>query len=300
MKKILILIHLLLIIPLCGCERENELGNDDIITAFYVNLENSVYEISAEILDFENEKNAVLKTAHGETLQLAYANLMKSLKKSPYPGHAGSLIFGSEICVSGLKEAVSFFSDINIISPNISLMLTEDSFSDFKPLSIYDATKKEALMPLPLYTLFIPENKTAFIPVISCIEGEPENTGGIIAEDFIFRYYIDEKSSDIYRLLTNSFKKDFYGSNEILKSKCKLKNKNNLIKAEVNLEIKNLTQKDSRKIASELSDEISDFAETLKENGLCSLLKKGEFQNVQTDIKITVPDMGKLKKQEEK
>lgn len=299
MKKIFLTAGLLCIVFLNGCKSVTELGKNDIITSFYIDLNENLYEISAEILNFENEENSSLKTAYGESLALAYKNLIKSLEKPPYIGHAGTLIIGDGLCENSLYETINFFSDINMISPNINVMLTEDSFTDFKPNSIYDGVKNKTLTQLPLYTLFLPENETVFIPVISAFENEPQNTGGAIFKDFIYKYYISEEESVIYKLLTNNFQNDYYNSNELLKSKCKMKNKDGNLEIKLKLEIKNLTEKKNDLISEEIKNDTEDFIKKIKENNLCDLLKKGDFNSFETFIDITVPDMGKLKKQED-
>ena len=283
---------------LCGCAKADELGKNDIITAFYVNhSEFTFFEVSAEILDFESNNKTRTETAFGETVEAAYANLMKNMKNVPYAGHAGVLVLGDGLCLEGLKETISFFSDINIISPNINLMLTEDSFMVFNPHSIYEASKSEALPAVPLYTLFIPENRMTVIPVIKSTDGEPEKAGGIIAENLEFKYYADEKSCTIYRLLTNNFNDRYFNSNEILKSKCKIKNNNGTLKIRLELTLKNLTKKENENISSRISEEIKKFTDELKKHNLCSVLKNGDFNTCTIEIKITVPDTGKLKEE---
>ena len=196
MRKKLIIAGLFCVLFLCGCKSKTELGKDDIMVVFYADYNENSYEISAEILDFQNDEGSFIKTAYGSSFEIAYENLVKSLKKPPYTGHAGALIIGDGLCENSLYETINFFSGVSLISPNIAVMLTEDDIRDFKPNSIYDKIKNETLEKLPLYTLFLPENKISSIPVISAVENEPQNTGNAVFEDFIFKYYVSDKKED--------------------------------------------------------------------------------------------------------
>lgn len=301
MKKLLITMQIFFIFILCGCAKSDELGNNNIITAFYVDFnEQTLFEVTAEITDFTESNRTYTETAFGETVNSAYSNLMKNMKKTPYAGHSGVLVLGDGLCRIGLSETIKFFSDINIISPNINVMMTEDAFSDFIPCAIYDASKNEMLSVVPLYTLFMPENSTTVIPVIKCTDGQPEKSGGIITQNLEFKHYEDEKSCLIYRLLTNSFKDVYFNSNEILSSKCKIKNYDGTLKVQMKTEIKNLSDKSTEKTETELKEDIKTFIDDIKKHNLCNVLKNGDFNNVDINIKITVPDTGKLKDEEKK
>lgn len=295
MKKLFIIITIIL---LSGCTKANEVGENDIITAFFADYtEENFFEVSAEILDFKKSDNqkAHIKTAFGTTIQSAYANLMKNMENSPYLGHTGVLVLGDGLCLNGLKETVEFFSDINSISPNINVMLTEDSFSDFEPTLIFESAKKKILPSVPIYTLFIPSDSMNVIPVIKSEEGKPKKSGGVISDSLNFKHYIDEDLYTSYSLITNKFEDSFYKSFEILNSKCKVKNEDGTLKISLNLTLKNLINNENEKIKSDTISDLSEFLEEIKKNNLEEVLKKGDFQKSEIEVKIKVPDTGKLK-----
>ena len=295
MKKLFIIITILL---LSGCSKANELGENDIITAFYADYsEETLFEVSAEILDFKETSNtkAHIETAYGKSIQSAYANLINNMKNPPYQGHTGVLILGDGICLNGLREAIEFFSDMNSISPNINVMLTEDSFSDFEPLSIFEATKAKAIPAIPVYTLFMPSDSLSVIPVIRANEGSPEKSGGIISDNLNFKCYINENLYTSYALITNKFEDSFFKSFEVLNTRCKTKNKNETLKINLNLTLKNLSKTENEKIKADILKDISEFLEEIKKNSSYDVLKKGNFKKAEVEINITVPDTGKLK-----
>ena len=93
MKKLLITMQIFFVFILCGCAKFDELGNNNIITAFYVDFnEQTLFEVTAEIKDFTEANRTYTETAFGETVNSAYSNLMKNMKKTPYAGHSGVLV----------------------------------------------------------------------------------------------------------------------------------------------------------------------------------------------------------------
>lgn len=295
MKRLFLFLLALLFLTfsLCGCKKSEELGKVEISTVFFVNKKDSIFSITAELLDLE-EDGSTLKNANGKTLSEAYFSLCERLEKPLYTGHTKALVLKEGLCEEGILKAAEFFSSLSSISPGIKILMTESSPEDFSPLSIYEAVKNEAVESIPLYSLFIPENETTAIPVALSKEKKPESNGAAIIRNFEFKHYIDKNAYETLRLLTNE-KITLFASNEIAKSKCTLKNENESLEINVNLKFKGQSKKTQPETASELKKAIENLIKELTDENLSEVLKKGKFQKSTCDIKISDSHTGRTK-----
>ena len=292
MKKFLVMLPLFLVLFLCGCKGRNELGNNGIVTVFFVDFGENQFEITAETADFTKDKKEkkILFTSKGETLNKAYSLLEESMTSTPYEGHTAAIILGDELCKNlKIKDTIGFFADMNILSPNISIFLTEDSPSDFKEGTIYSAVKKEMLSKAPLYTFFLSENEISLIPVISCIDGLPESTGAAICENLNFKYYLTEDEYRLYRLLTDKLNKKYYKSFEIISSKGKISVNNNTL----NIKLQTKTKNPIDEIL--LKEDIYRLIEKSSQNGFKALFSKNEWDNTEISVTTLIANTGKIK-----
>ena len=301
MKKAIIFSQIFLTLILCGCTQSDEIGNNDIIVSFFADFnENTLFEVSAEIPNLQKKGESWIETAYGSSIKNAYSNLMNKLKNPPYSGHSKILILGDGLCTNGLFETVQYFSDINVISPNINLVFTEDSLSDFEPLSVYNMTKENSFPTTPLYTLFLPKNETAVIPVISSKDKSPQKIGGVITKNLNFKYYISEEEYNIYSLLTNKPTDSFYKNHELLKSKSKISTKDGILSVELIIILKNADKDEQKELKSTVFSEILSFTEMLKKENLTTLLEKDGFDTAEIKIEVKASDTGKIKDERQK
>lgn len=292
MKKILLIFPLSAVLLFCGCGSENELGNNDIITVFYADFNNEIYEITAETTNFKEKGNPekTLQTAYGKNLTDAYLQLLDKMFLTPYLGHTTSLIIGDGLCRSKMmKETLLFFADINIISPDISVFLTEDSISDFEAGKIYDAVKNETLPHSSLYTFFLPKSVTSIIPVISSVEGLPQGTGGAVTENMEFKYYLTEEEYSLFRILKNDFNEKYYKSCEIISSKGSTKVKGETLEINLKAEIKNMTDK------NQFEKDIYNLSKKAEDNNFKELFSEKHWDNAEIKADITTAYTGKIK-----
>lgn len=295
MKRLFLFLLAFLFLPfsLCGCKKSEELGKVEISTVFFVDKKDSLFSVTAELLELE-EGSATLKIANGKTLSEAYFSLCDKLEKPLYTGHTKAIVLKEGLCEEGISETAEFFSSLSSISPVIKILMIESSPEDFSPLSIYEAVKNEAVEVIPLYSLFIPENKTTAIPVALSKEKKPESNGAAIIRNFEFKHYIDKNAYEVLRLLTNE-KITSFASNEIAKSKCTLKNENESLEIKVNLKLKGQREKPRSETASELERAIENLIKELTDENLSEVLKKGKFKKSTCDIKISDSHTGRMK-----
>lgn len=295
MKRLFLFLLAFLFLPfsLCGCKKSEELGKVEISTLFFVDKKDSLFSVTAELLDLE-EDGSTLKTANGKTLSEAYFSLCERLEKPLYTGHTKALVLKEGLCEEGILKAAEFFSSLSSISPNIKILMTESSPEDFSPLSIYDAVKNDAVESIPLYSLFIPENETTAIPVALSKEKKPESDGAAIIRNFEFKHYIDKNAYETLRLLTNE-KLGSFSEKEIAKSKCVLKNENGSLEIKINLKLKGQREKPRSETASELEKAIENLIKELTDENLSEVLKKGKFKKSTCNIKISDSHTGRTK-----
>lgn len=295
MKKSALIVFLVFCVMLSGCKNQSELGNSEVVTVFFVENRNELFEIAAYTAEY-GDNGGELHKAYGKSVSTAYSSLMSGFLREPYLGHAGAIVLGGGLCADGLSETLSFFADLPEISPNISVFMSEDSPESFENGNIYDSVRHGYLPSVRLYTLFLPHNKTAVIPVISEINKTAEKSGAGVCEDMEFKFYLTESEYEIYRLLSNTLTDSYFDGLEVINTNCRTKNDGGNLKICAEIQVENSSGGDLSDISEKLTDEINGLTKKAKENNFKEIFSDGKWNTAEADVKVTEYLHGRLRR----
>lgn len=130
MKKIIS--FLIAVLCLSGCYNYNEMNDLSIISALGIDYEDNLYKLSAQVVEFKNEKETfVTFTSEGNTIYEALRNLSKSSSKKMYISHLEVLLLSEKVYKEKNDEIIDFFANYPESSLNYYVTVTDGSPIDF-------------------------------------------------------------------------------------------------------------------------------------------------------------------------
>ncbi|MBQ6546518.1 MAG: Ger(x)C family spore germination protein [Bacilli bacterium] len=277
MKKIKILLLILIIIPLTGCNYM-ELNKLAIVSALGIDYKDNKYEITAQVMDIQKTTNgdmsqkSIIYEAEGKTIGKAIRNLSEKYPKTIYLGHLEIIILGKEIAEEKTNDTFDFLIRSPEVRSTGNILVNkyqsaketlnpknekENSFATEQiKSSLENATKRTGTVKMITFEEFIQEylqkGIDPVIPIIRIGKNKDETSNTIIThlaplKNNKIEKELDEKQSIAYNTINNNYDDIVitpeYKNNTIgiilynPKSKIKTKIKNNKIITNINITI---------------------------------------------------------------
>ncbi len=138
-KKIVILLELLLVCFLCGCNQVAGLDEQLIVYGIGVDKTEDAYELTVQVLNTqttseansqEDGKAIINISATAPTLIEAVNKIENQTGKKILYSHAIVLIVGQETAKSGIKEIIRFFSTNHKLRPTVEVLISSITAKD--------------------------------------------------------------------------------------------------------------------------------------------------------------------------